>query len=507
MKRILLFALPFIAFNCFSQVPAIEWQKTFGGTGGDAGRSIVQTDDGGYAIAGFSYSNDLDITNNHGQNDLWLIKLDASGTIQWQKAIGGTAFDSEGYLTQTQDGGFVIGGISNSNDFDAVGNHGDWDILVAKTDASGNLQWSKSLGGSGQDFIGDVIQTSDGGFAVGGNTRSNNGDVTSNHGSSDQWLVKLSAAGAIEWQKTYGGTGQDFIASLAQTPDGGFITGGSTMSNNGDVTSNMGSHDIWVTKLDSTGAIQWQSTYGGTASDYCDKILITDGGYILSGATYSNNGMVSGNHGGCDVWVVALDSAGALLWQKTFGGTGTEDLTSIAATEGGYIITSSSTSANGDLASSHGSYDCWFFKIDNAGTLLWQDNFGGSQLEVPYQVLATDDGGFAFVAETGSSDVDITSNHGASDIWFVKFAFDALATRDFSASLSFYPNPANNTLYVQSRDGITIDKVNIYDISGQHVSTGNMVENTIDIENLSPGTFIIRAFSGEAALTAKFIKI
>jgi hypothetical protein len=235
------------------------------------------------------------------------VKLSATGAIQWQKCLGGSGWDVATSIQQTSDGGFIVAGRTNSNDGDVTGNHGNDDFWVVKLSATGEIQWQKSLGGSNDDWATSIQQTSDGGFIVAGSTDSNDGDVTGNHGNDDFWVAKLSSTGAIQWQKSLGGSGDELAESTQQTSDGGFIVTGWTTSNDGDVTGNHGGKDFWVVKLSSTGAIQWQKSLGGSGTDVAESIQQTsDGGFIVAGYTASNDGDVTGNHGYDDFWVVKL---------------------------------------------------------------------------------------------------------------------------------------------------------------------------------------------------------
>jgi hypothetical protein len=193
-------------------------------------------------------------------------------------------------------------------------------------------------------------------------TRSFNGDVTGNHGSEDAWIVKLSATGVLEWQKTLGGASVDSASSIQLTPDGGYIVAGGTFSTDGDVIGNHGSYDAWVLKLSATGVLEWQKCLGGTDSDVAYSIKpTTDGGYIVAGYTFSNNGNVTGNHGGQDAWVIKLSATGVLEWQKALGGTNDEDARSIQLTpDGGYIVAGMTASTNGNVDLS-----CYFVIIYN----------------------------------------------------------------------------------------------------------------------------------------------
>ncbi|OFY91658.1 MAG: hypothetical protein A3K10_10975, partial [Bacteroidetes bacterium RIFCSPLOWO2_12_FULL_31_6] len=233
--------------------PTIEWQKSFGGTGNDYAFSIQQNANGGYIVAGLSSSNDGDVTGNHGGSDSWVLKLDTSGVITWQKALGGTGNDNAGSIQQTVDGGYILAGYSESNDGDVAGNHGSSDFWVVKLDSNSVIIWQKCLGGSDVDIAKSIQQTTDGGYVVAGTSNSNDGDITGNHGGTDYWVVKLDSVGVIMWQKSLGGTSSDNANCIQQTADGGYIIAGTSYSNDGDVSGNHGNFDYWVVKLDSIG--------------------------------------------------------------------------------------------------------------------------------------------------------------------------------------------------------------------------------------------------------------
>ncbi|HPZ36691.1 MAG TPA: T9SS type A sorting domain-containing protein, partial [Bacteroidales bacterium] len=347
--------------------------KCLGGTDHDFAYSIQQTSDGGFIVAGLTGSNDGDVSGNHGGSDAWVVKLNSSGEIEWQKCLGGTNYDFAYSIQQTSDGGFIVASITGSNDGDVSGNHGGSDYWVVKLNSSGGIEWQKCLGGTNSDggifndYIYSIQQTSDGGFIMACETMSNDGDVSGNHGSYDAWVVKLNSLGDIEWQKCLGGTNRDIANSIQQTSDGGFIVAGSTSSNDGDVSGNHGYGDAWVVKLNSSGDIEWQKCLGGTNSDWAYSIQQTnDSGFIVAGYTHSNNGDVSGNHGYYDYWVVKLNSSGDIEWQKCIGGTNYEFANSIQQTsDGGFIVAGETLSNNGDVSGNHGYSDAWVVKLTN----------------------------------------------------------------------------------------------------------------------------------------------
>lgn len=244
---------------------------------------------------------------------LFSIIITQAQSIQWQKPLGGPQFEEGRCIQQTNDGGYIVAGYSHSS----IGNRNE-EAYIVKLNASGTIEWEKKYGGTGNDFARSIQQTADGGYMIAGSTTSNDGDVSGNHGGADYWIVKLDAAGTIAWQKTYGGTSYDKAESIRQTSDGGYIMVGYAYSNNGDVSGNHGEADIWIVKIDATGTIVWQKSLGGTRDDFAEKIIQTaDGGYIMAGGTTSNNGDVSGNHSlGLDFWIVKLDGTGTITWKK-----------------------------------------------------------------------------------------------------------------------------------------------------------------------------------------------
>lgn len=271
--------------------------------------------------------------------NVWLIQAQTAPAIQWQKSIG--AFDaSPSSIQETTDGGYIVSGNSDINGGDVTGNHGGNDFWIAKLDSTGKIEWQKSFGGRYDDIVSSVIQTKDGGFIAAGSTASPDGDVTGGHGGRDVWIVKMNYSRVIEWQKTYGGSYSEGASAIRQTTDGGYIVAGASDSLNGDVTGNHGSYDCWILKLSATGVIEWQKSFGGSLSDGANDIQQTiDGGYIFVGGTQSNNGDIDSNHGDEDFWVVKLSSSGVIEWQKTLGGTEYDGAYSVVQTaDGGFVV-------------------------------------------------------------------------------------------------------------------------------------------------------------------------
>ncbi len=342
-----------------------EWKKSYGGTNNEWAYSIQQTMDGGYIMAGFSQSNNFDVSGNHGGPDFWVVKLSQTGGLQWQKSMGGSGWEEAFAIQQTTDGGYIVVGLSDSSDGDLNSNNGATDFWVVKLDSLGEITWQKSLGGSHHDHANAVKQTPDGGYIIAGQASSNDGDASGLNGASDLWVVKLDFEGELEWQRMLGSTGQDRAHDVSLTDDGGFIVAGASARDDGDVTGHHGGVDFWLVKLDFLGKIIWQKSLGGSQDDFAVSVQQTsDGGFVAAGSTHSTDGDVLDNDGGVDMWVVKLGKDGDLQWQKAIGGTKADRANSIQQTaDGGFILAGRSTSSNGDATYNRGLPDYWVVKL------------------------------------------------------------------------------------------------------------------------------------------------
>ncbi|MDR2354295.1 MAG: T9SS C-terminal target domain-containing protein [Deltaproteobacteria bacterium] len=345
----------------FNQQGILEWQKTFGGNGFDSATSIQETSDGGLIIAA---------TGESEEGNACIFKLDSAGNLEWQKTFGGSEIEDSFLIRETSNGEFLTVGSSYSNDGDVAENHGESDIWIIKLDPQGNILWTKSLGGAGSDIASSLLVNSDQEFIIAGYSYSNNADVSGNHGSSDAWIVKMDALGNIQWQKSFGGSDKDFANSIQETSDGGFIVAGNTLSSDGDVSKNQGKSDIWVFKLDPQGNLSWQKTFGGSDEDEAKSIQVTpDGGFVVAGMSRSQDGDVTQNFGDYDYWLLKLDSQGDLEWQKSYGGSGSDEANSLLVTaDGGFIIAGESNSKDGDITQNNGDDDFWIIKLDGEET-------------------------------------------------------------------------------------------------------------------------------------------
>ena len=390
IKYILFFLILFIAFALYLKIYVSEeidenismkWQITFGGSKSDSAHSLIQTTDGGYAVAGGTRS------YGAGSSDFWIIKLDNQGNKLWDKISGGSSGDYVLSLIQTTDGGYAVAGYTRSY------GAGEADFWVIKLDSDGNREWDKTFGGSDYDCAESLIQTTDGGYAVAGTTDSHGA------GHHDFWVIKLDNKGYKEWDKTFGGRGNDGAHSLIQTTDGGYAVAGHTSS------YGAGEDDFWVIKLDNKGYKEWDKTFGGRRDDWANSLIqTTDGGYAVAGysASYSEIKF--------DFWIIKLDNKGYKEWDKTFGKGRNYDWANslIQTTDGGYVVAGRTDSYGA------GHYDCWVIKLDSRGNKLWDKTFGGRHDDSAHSLIQSADGGYAVAGGTKSYGA------GADDVWVIK---------------------------------------------------------------------------------------
>jgi hypothetical protein len=596
MKKTLLFISFIFSIISHSQMPTIEWQKCFGGSSyehvnGDDATSIIQTNDGGYALISSTKSSDGDVSNFSGDNfgDIWVIKIDSVSNLQWQICLGGNSNDFSYSIKETNDFGFLVMGFTQSNNGNALNYHGNGDLFLVKLNQNGSIVWNKCFGGSGFDETGKnnngiygtdffpehLIETSDAGFVILSCTRSNDGEVIGCHPPltgltyfQDLWLIKINYLGNIEFQKCIGGSNIDIPISLVKDSIyGGYLILSCTQSNDGDFIFNHGSIDIAVTKIDSTFNILWSKCLGGTNNDYASSIIQDQNGDLLiSGLTASNNGDIINYHGGpADVCIFKLDHNGNIIWSKTYGGTGDEgsinspiqNVKLIPSGNNEYIFSTITSSNDGDVSINYGSYDYWVAKIDalgsliwnqsigsifddhnglqmnqssadgeiligfsnfnssgnvggsnsgyhdyfdiglvklaSNGTILWHKCFGGSGIESITSTLFDNNNNVVFAGYTTSNNGDVTGNHGNYDLWICKLnqPITELSNKNSGNLFSIFPNPTSSQIVIESDETFINSSYSIYNSIGKSVLEGkiNSKKTIIELADFEKGIY------------------
>ena len=353
---------------------SLLWSKTYGGSGDDFAVSLEKSADGGYLVAGGTYS------FGFGDGDAWVLKLRSDGRVAWEWSYGEMTEDGVSLVRERGGSGFLLAGMTI------------WDLWVVALDPDGSISWQNAYGGTGYDFARSIEVTSDGGYIVAGSTESFGAGIR------NAWVLKLNPDGSVAWQKAYGDQGIEYCYAVRETGDGGYIAAGGTDS------FGSGEFDIWLLRLDSAGTVLWQKAFGGEQMEYVYSVLETSGGHFLVVGVSE-----SFPPGGRDAWLLELDSNGAVVWQKAYGG-GYHDFAAAAieTNNGGYVV------VGGTESFGSGAADMWMLRLDGGGAVLWEKAYGGIDDDVAWAVQPTDSGGYILAGVTGSFGA------GGADVWVLK---------------------------------------------------------------------------------------
>jgi gliding motility-associated-like protein len=450
----LFFVMAAIHASAQTAFPPLQWAKHYGGGQVDIAFVIKTTTDGGTIVGGYTDSKDGDVSPQPNRDywDLWILKLDKCGNIQWERSFGGTGYESARDLAQTSDGGYIVLGETNSTDGGVVAGYGGTkDIWLLKLSPTGALQWQKRYGGTGLDVGNHIEITSDGSYLVAASSSSNDGDIRGNHGTggyTDGVLMKISAAGVLQWSRCYGGSKNEELFDFRIINNIVFLAG-FTNSVDGDIPPDQKNYDVWLLAVDGSGNKVFSKIYGGSQNDvaYC-MAQGTDGSLTLAGYTTSNDGDVNGAKGSQDYWVLNVDQKGKLNWQRVLGGTEAEYArTIITDKDSNYIVGGVSYSNNGDVNDSHGEADFWTVKLGRAGNVIWKKSWGGSQndqLRFMVRNAATDEYYLAGDSESGNG--DFNNALGETDFAIIKLKLLEMTSKDSAVCNPGSFIPAMDTL-------------------------------------------------------------
>lgn len=450
----------------------LDWQKSFGGSGADLLQSIRLTKDGGFILAGTSDSqkgvHKKDSCRGH--EDFWIIKLNAKGAEQWQRTIGGSGQELLQSIIPTSDGGYIVGGSSSSNKSGKL--HNGLDDLFGKKENS--------------------------------------------YGGLDYFVVKLDNKGEIEWQKSYGGQYADELRSIVQTRDGGFLLGGSSNSpDSGNKNEkSYGESDYWILKLDQKGEVEWQKTYGGAGDDQLQSVLQSkDGNYLLAGSSSSGTGgnKNASNGKGSDFWLIKIDPIGEILWQETYDIGKADLLTTIQENAdgslllGGHAQTEVSDSKKKDR---EGINDYVLIKTNDKGEEQWTQTVGSGGEDILRKAIETRDGGYLLAGtSTGTASRDRNSGQGRNDFWVVKLK-DKKKKEEKKNPIEAYPNPTLH--YSNVIVGYEFDKgtATVYDLMGRQLQQFEITDRTIpvDLGSMPEGIYIVEIRTNVQNDSVKIVK-
>ena len=486
-----------------SNAPCLKAQNTLGGTGYDFAGKLIATRDGGFIVCGGTNSADGDFSVPAANgNDAYIAKYNKSRHLEWTKTFGGTGDDFFNDIVQTNDGGYFLTGYTSSTDGDVSGNHGAYDVWAVKVNTTGKMEWQKCLGGSSYDFGNAVVQTSYGGYAIAGFTGSNDGNVSGNHntdGSADGWLVVLGLKGNVLYQHCYGGSSNDDLEGIVKSDFGSLILAGSTSSNDGDVTGNHGGPDAWVIKVNLIGKIVWQKTVGGSGLEFVNNGLLTkttDENVVTAGYSNSHDGDIQGKNDTVEAYVTKLNAAtGNIIWSKSFAEPKYRNSFGVFATSDGGVVQTGASAGNGF---DNSTWDVLVSKINKYGTEEWYKKLGGSDFDGAFTGgYESPDGSLNILCLTASSDGDVKNNHGAIDTWIIKLGRcgdrdddvtsvsvspnNNIISNTAASSLSAYPNPVVNAATISfSLQQAQKVSLQVFDMSGKLI-------NKLAEETMQPG--------------------
>jgi gliding motility-associated-like protein len=484
----------------YSQAPPcleIEWSKNYGGGDDEIANEIIQTQDNGFLVVGFSESNNFDVNQNYGQEDFWVLKIDSIGQIEWEKNYGGSDVDKANSVVETPEGDFLVVGSSLSIGNDVANNYGEEDIWLIKINPNGDLLWEKNYGGSQNENAEDIQITTDGALIISGYSQSSNGDVSSNKGDFDFWIFKTDALGNMLWEESFGGSSADWGYGIKENASGQFIVAGSTFSDDGDVSDNNGFYDFWVIKVSPLGELIWEKNFGGITEERAYALTLTDNeDIILAGTSISGGGDVGGNNGGNDAWFIKLNQAGDLIWSHNYGGVQEDRSFAIEnANENGFISAGFSRSFDTDVANNYGGKDGWITKLYSDGNLEWEKNFGGTKEDRFYSIQQINDGGYVACGFSYSDDIDLESNYGNRDFWVIKMtpdSFDIDLGNDTTICLNdthLLNGQLDETFSFEWQDGST-DTTFLVDETGEFwvkaTRNGCTITDTIWVDYVNP---------------------
>ncbi len=492
-----------------------DWQQAYGGIDSDKASGIIALSDNNLLSFGYYKSTDGDFSTNYGNYDIFVRKMDYSGNEIWSSVFGGTNVDYVYDAIEDSTGNIILVGTSKSDDNDITGNHGDYDVLVVKLSNTGTILWQKSFGGTSIDKATSVIETANNEYYVLAYSKSTDGDITNNIGGYDVWLLKIDSTGAFVSQKNYGGSLDDKSHKFYKNSNGDIFITAYSKSNNNDVTINHGNYDFWVFEIDNAGTIGWNHSYGGSGIDKEPVIIenLNGQGFIIAGTSSSDDGDISQYYGSFDICLLKVNGTGSLVWQKNIGGTGADFVTGIQKTPGltGDIsLIGYTNSDDNDFPVNYGSYDSVYFTIDGNGNLQSKQNFGGDDTEqfTDFTLIPDITDGFdIYISGTTKSDNnDVSGQHGNYDAWFAHIiqGSSSVSTNNV-IDVSIYPNPSKNFIQIKAEK---IQQIQLIDITGKVLlSKYNIKRDNFKLEftNFPKGNYLLKITTQKGIAVRKII--
>jgi len=369
-----------------------------------------------------------------------------NGTLAWVETFGGSGIDQATAVVTTEDGAYMVVGSTYSNDghFAGLKSTTDADYFLMRVRPDGGVDWTKVYGGDDDELATGITKTSDGGYVLVGYSRSDNCFTGSNGGFHDYYILKVDAQGNEIWCQNFGYPGSDQAQNIIETREGdlmvtGFFDVSASGGQGNDDRENSGTlHGVgeyWGIKLDADGQFFWKRYFGGSNNDRSYNVMQTnDGGFVLIGSSESDDFDITDSKGSYDYWAVKLSAEGDLEWTRSFGGSEIDIAYDIATTlDGNFLIVGDARSNDQDVSTNYGNADIWLVAIDPQGNLIWEKSLGGSMFDSAKDLLPMNDNLYCVTGSSRSNDVDVTTNNGENDAWTV--VVDAQGTIIFEGAI------------------------------------------------------------------------
>lgn len=500
-KRLLPILMPLLALGQLkaqtANQPEILWKKNLGSQGAEGFYSSILSSNNKIVSIGYSLQTGGDVTQNYGASDVWVVKTNLNGNIEWQKSYGGSQADIGRKIIETQDGGFLIVADTYSADGDVSENKGASDIWVIKINAQGDIQWQRAYGGSQDDKATGITESADG-YLIVGYTRSQDGNISENKGNYDAWFFKIDKTGHLLWEKTFGGSKIDAAFDCTTINNTGYAIALESISDDGDIQNPIGSYDVWILKLNESGNIIFRKNFGGSKADNARHLSKTqDGGFILAGFSHS---IFSGNHnnGHSDFWFMKITEDGSVQWQKTYGGSDAEYAYSIKETSNGeFFIVGNSNSNDGDIPSNKGGRDSFVAKLNKNGEIIWKQNYGGESADELFSILPREDNNEIILSgRSRSTQGDIQQNKGYYDAWLLSLKDpESLAVSEAEPAPTYKVFPSIFREKISVQGPLKNSNIKIWSTSGQMVYLKQQINGSkaiLDLSSIPKGIYLLQ---------------
>ena len=483
-------------------VPSVLWQHRLGGSSDEAWQGVCVSSDGGIVVCGYTASADGDAADGKGGTDAWVVRFSAQGELIWKKRFGGSKLDFANSVINAEGGGFIVAGVSYSNDGDVSGNHGYSDAWVLKLSDQGEKEWSYLYGGECFEEAVSVQTSTAGGYLIAGASCSSGNMFPEEYkGLYDGFLFYIRNDGALIWQHHFGGSMNDYFFHVDQSEQGDWMVAGETFSGDGDLQHNNGQADAWLACVTSSGTLKWSQTYGGPGNDRFFNVHCTGNGNLIA------SGYIQRDYD-FDAWAIKANHEGVVLKEQSYGASGSDYFVGASLTEEGGVLFCGAVSRATDGISGLGTtVDGWILKTDSSLQLEWQFFKGGEETDA-FVGITTYQNRIYLSGFTSSESTGLPAAHGMQDTWVVVLKNDlvnGVPWNEMSSSVKIYPNPVHESgqFVLSYSQSSMVQHMFILSASGEVLRSYNQVRNgqLISVAGLPSGSYWIKMIDSRGKIS------